>query len=333
MKQDLSFWKPFFQGCLTKEIVDGTLVLNRFTEKQKEIIGAKHVHFGKRMKCNAGVILTMCGKLSKIKLSALLYAQEDMVERETWGIDIFVDGFIKHSRIYPFDTQASGDLNDVWSDEFELGDADEYKVVEILLPATVQLRFTTIEPDAEVTPIHDERGLYLAIGDSITQGIGGRRPWMTYPHQVAKALDKKLLNHGIGGYIFDADGIDVAIDLEPELITVAYGINDWWRGYSLETIEENCNHYFKKLRSRWQETPIYVITPIWCNKVNPPERDVVLADLVEFRNSIANVAEKYNIMPINGLELMPHDPSLLPDELHPNEEGYMLYSKNLIEIL
>jgi lysophospholipase L1-like esterase len=329
MKHDLQFWKPFFQGTITQEIIDDKLILNRFTQEQTDIIGAKNDHFAERMKCYAGVSLAMCGKLSTIKLTAILEAQVDISAHGSWCIDVIVDDVVKHSRAYTFDENNS----DNWSDEFELGEPGTYKVVEILLPHIARLNFTSIEVDSEVTPINDERGLYLAIGDSITQGMGSRRPWMTYPQQVSRALDKKLINQGIGGYIFDADGIDLNIELEPELITIAYGINDLWRGYKIEEIEFACDCYYKKIRERWSDVPIYTITPIWCNKQVDPKSSVVIADPMEFRSSIAKMGGKYNITPINGLEMMPHEPPFLPDTLHPNEEGYMIYSSNLTKVL
>ena len=51
------------------------------------------------------------------------------------------------------------------------------------------------------------------------------------------------------------------------------------------------------------------------------------------RELIAEIAQKYGFTVIDGKSLVPNDFPYFVDGLHPNDDGYEHYAKNLIEKL
>jgi hypothetical protein len=115
----------------------------------------------------------------------------------------------------------------------------------------------------------------------------------------------------------------------PDIVTVAYGTNDW----STNSYEEFCfnlNAFFERLYENFEYSKIIVITPIWRDVTrNKPFIGITLDEL---RAQIKKVALSYNnVTVIDGDNLVPPIPSLFSDEyLHPNDDGFDYYSKNLI---
>ena len=84
--------------------------------------------------------------------------------------------------------------------------------------------------------------MWLALGDSITQGMVAIRPSGIYPSLISERFGLGLINAGVGGIRFDSDEIDY-IGFEPDIITVALGCNDW--GISEKQLEVNLLNYFE----------------------------------------------------------------------------------------
>ena len=85
------------------------------------------------------------------------------------------------------------------------------------------------------------------IGDSITQGMDARGPASAYAVQLARVLDVELLNQGVGGHIFDLDALDDELPYHPDIITIAYGTNDWSRDTTREEISSRVERYLTRL--------------------------------------------------------------------------------------
>lgn len=93
------------------------------------------------------------------------------------------------------------------------------KIIEICFPAYSKgsIRKLGIEKNSSLIPLK-KRGVYLAMGNSITQQ-GGR--YMGYADIVARGLDLDLHEAGVGGHIFDAASVPFAYIEKPALITLA----------------------------------------------------------------------------------------------------------------
>ena len=210
---------------------------------------------------------------------------------------------------------------------FALGEGE--KEVCLYFPFSVKttLRELSLDDGARVTPIKPKMRL-LCYGDSITQGYDVLHPSSKYTTRLARHLGAEEINKGIGGAIFIPELIDEAEDLSPDLITVAYGTNDW-SSLSRERFTAGCDAFLSKLRARYAETEILVITPIW-RKDHTEEREFGrFADAGEIIKACAKKHQRMRV--IDGFDLVAHDENLFADlYLHPNDEGFGQYFEGLI---
>src|SRR5690606_37350992 len=95
--------------------------------------------------------------------------------------------------------------------------------VTIYLPHLAELTIQAIrysdgavvEPASASPPA----GRLLCLGDSITQGMDAKYPSSTYPVLLSRFLGMHVLNHGVGGYLFDKSSLAPKLAYEPDLIT------------------------------------------------------------------------------------------------------------------
>jgi len=212
------------------------------------------------------------------------------------------------------------------------GDKRKQKIT-IYLPHLADVRIKAIElEDGSVAEdcCNETKHMktLLCLGDSITQGMTAKNPSSAYPVQLARILGMKMINHGIGGYVFNEESLDEEMDINPDLITVAYGINDWSRYNSIDYFRERCYNYFSKLTAIFPGAKIFAVTPIWCSSENEPK---AMGYLCEIRKEIGQIACKFeSVHVIGGLKMVPNRPDYFVDGIHPNDLGFMHYSLNLL---
>ena len=138
-----------------------------------------------------------------------------------------------------------------------------------------------------------------------------------------------LLNQGVGGYKFIAESLDPEIPYKPDLITVAYGTNDWSSIENLEILKKNCFEYISKLTDIFPETKIAVITPLWRADMKEVK---AMGTLCEACDAIKSVCSEFRqIYVLNGFELAPHIPEFYGDrKLHPSGEGFLYMAMNIL---
>ncbi len=307
----------FFKNAIEiKEYEDGVVPL-RFTQKQLDVYGAKAI-FQIRSHCPAGVYLDFYTDASFIEIEVLIEGNI----RSWMVMDIHVDGcFVDSQRTV---------LNDPTQHErivynFPLNHSD-LRRVSIYLSQYVQLKIVDIRFSenavVEAVPLYNKN--LLCLGDSITQGVEAMHPSSTYPILLSQYLDMNLLNQGVGGYYFDADSLDERLPYKPDLITVAYGTNDWGLSGSLAEFHDKCAGFFAKLHAIYPFVPKFVITPLWRSDVNTDRNAGALFDIIHTIRGIAGANP--NVTLINGMELVPHlDGFFGPQEvtkLHPNDAGF-----------
>ena len=119
-------------------------------------------------------------------------------------------------------------------------------------------------------PVPQRSRRMLQLGDSITMGMNADGPGRCYASILADLLDADPLNQGIGGHIYDPDSVDTHIPFEPDLISVAYGSNDWAKDVSIEELTPRLHRYYASLQERWS-CPIIVVSPVF--RKRPPPAD------------------------------------------------------------
>lgn len=213
------------------------------------------------------------------------------------------------------------------------------KRVEIRLPAgthrvtvylpglfVAALDDVTLSDGATFAPVPKER-LLLALGDSITQGYDAVYPSLAYPTQLAAALNASLVNQGIGGETF-RPGIPDALPKEPDIVTVAYGTNDFFLREP-EEAEANAAAFFRRVRDLFPKARIFALTPVW--RADADTCPTRFASFEAARDMVRRAAALPNCVVIEGDGLLPHLPAMCSDGfLHPNDLGFCAYAAALL---
>ena len=215
-----------------------------------------------------------------------------------------------------------------------------------------------------------EKPVWYAIGDSITQGfysyMNGDTPAIsTTTNCWAKiAADKagfSLTNYGVGGsgFVHNAtvgdklnarDHIDTIDFSGADMVTIAFGINDWKGNDNFGTFEDNIEvggtvysnmrYVIEKIMSDNPECKIFIITPINSSKYGNASGNwslsaqngngKTLEDMFQLEKT---VADYYGIelidMTHNSVFNRINCPALLADGVHPTLRGHQLMGAEL----
>ena len=314
--------EEYCQGILSISRDRNGVRLRRMTPAQYDYYN-RNPGWAIRSRCNSGcsIVLNTDSPFLDMGLEFLPGA------RSYFGLDIEIDGILSHCvRV----ENAEG----IYEKRLFEFDETRERTVRIYLSPNIEIRILKLElkAGAAVRPVDAPSGHLLCLGDSITQGMDAHSPVCTYPVQLARMLDANLLNQGVGGHIFDVDSLDPDLSFSPDLVTVAYGTNDWGREIGLEGIRNTAVPYLEKLREICPSpTRIVVLSPIW-REVGHELRGGV--DLPTFSRTVLEIAQQIEgVDVIDGLALVPNQPWYLEDGTHPNDHGFLHYSLNLHRLL
>lgn len=199
--------------------------------------------------------------------------------------------------------------------------------VEIYFPwnKAVTVSNMTLDDGATLVPVKRER-VAINYGDSITHGYYCQYPSLSYASRISRMLGLDSYNKAIGGDKFFPEILDLDEPIAPEIVTVAYGTNDWIT-QSREDVKKFSREYLKKVSEKYPAAKIFVISPIWRSA---EYSEVFDGRCSEVHNIIAeNITDLSNITLINGWTLTAHHPSFYTDGLHPNDLGFSIYAENL----
>ncbi len=207
------------------------------------------------------------------------------------------------------------------------------KKVEVYFPwsAAGELLKLEVEDGAFLRPVTKERTL-LAFGDSITQGYDAQYPSLTYLSRLTDLLNASCINKAIGGDRFFPELLDSPEEIAPDLITVAYGTNDWSKR-DRETYEDCCRRFFQKLTARYPHAKIVAITPIW--RADLTKQTPFGAPLWEAVKLIERICSEFpGVTVIHGGSLTPRLGAFYSDGyLHPNDICFGLYAQKLYPLV
>lgn len=239
--------------------------------------------------------------------------------RSYYGIEIALNGISSHL-IYRETNVDAGHLT------YTIPCSAEPTRVTVYFPHSVRLRIRNLSLPGDLTASRRSMN-YLALGDSITQGHDAARPSQSYVNQLTDALDAQVLNQAIGGEVFCPENLDSDLPFSPDLITVAFGTNDWDYGQLVTDIPKA---YLDKLTGLYPHTPILLLLPIWRQEEPELRAGITLA---QGRDFLARCAGNYpNIHVIDCSRFVPAEPAYFFDvATHPNDAGFACYGENLIQ--
>jgi len=318
-------------GVAYCELIDETVVFHRFTKDLEAMYRKNEPQFNNKLLATAGV--SLCFKTDSKNLFLKVNVNEGS-SRTYFSHDIIVDGK-RTGELCNFDVDDIKEQYIVqnyklgeYEKRFELGDGE--KEIKILFPALVASSVVSLEIDdgASFVP-SEEKGTYLALGDSISQGYDALLPMNRYTNIIAEKLDLYEHNLAIGGEVFRPGLAENIKDINPDFITVAYGSNDW-SSMSYEEVFENCSKFFERLTRNLPDKKIFVISPIWRKDIANESEFGPFSKVGEMLSEICS--KHNNLKVVDGFDFVPHNGELFSDGyLHPNDDGFAYYASSFFE--
>ncbi|MFI4974888.1 MAG: GDSL-type esterase/lipase family protein [Caulobacterales bacterium] len=286
----------------------------------------------------AGVRLRFRSDTTAIRLTATqhLAAQPVSVERRG-AYDLFLDGVLA-ARSWGEGGAVMAPTGGLTGDpaitvHFEGLPAGD-KLIELWLPqaATVSISGLEIDDGANIAPALDQRRRIVFHGSSITHAMEAEGASSGWPAVAAGLAGVNHLNLGWGGScLLSGQAARIIRDAKADAIVLKLGINVHPEALLKERTFADCAHaMISIIRDRHPTTPVVVISPIFSaareseGSLGGPSLQrmrELLAEVVATRVKAGDGAIGY----LSGLELFgPADASMLPDDLHPNTEGYRL---------
>ena len=300
---------------------DGRISFHRFTKEQQELYKSVSDDFYVKSFSTSGVSLEFDTDSKNLGLSVSISKGSS---RGFFTHSIFVNG----NRI----GELSGEINqelghNPFGKQFCLGTG--MKRVRIQFPWSVASKLVALELDQEaaIVPIRKERTV-LMFGDSITQGYDAYAPEHTYAVQIADYMNAEARNKGIGGEQFRSDLALLDDEIKPDVITVAYGTNDWAHS-TKEVFEQSCKAFYVNLRNTYPKARIVALTPIWRADIHEKKQiGVPLCYITEYIKQVSkNISD---MIVLDCINFVPHSPQFYQkDGLHPIDDGFRHYAKNL----
>lgn len=272
----------------------------------------------------AGVRLTFNSSTTRI-------AGRILPAKENQPLDLFVDGQLFESF----------DLNGKTEFAFS-GLSSAEKLIELWLPQRGDFALESLEIDdnATLAAHQDTRPRWVTYGSSITHCKTAASPSLTWPAIVARERNLNLTCLGYGGQChLDIQVARMMRDMQADYISICCGINIQGSGsMNFRTFGPSIIGFVQLLREKHPDTPILLISPIYsCGRETAP--NIVGWNLQDYRQAVAKAAQilkehgDKNIHYLDGLKLFGENLAhLLPDNLHPNAEGYQIMGKNFLEL-
>ena len=183
--------------------------------------------------------------------------------------------------------------------------------------------------------------VYMAIGDSLTAGVGIDRYEESYPYLVAKDLASRLGGLTLESQSFPGarsgdligDPLARAIAAQPQIVTILVGINDVHGNISQAQFGQNYETLLSRLT---QETNarVYVINIPYVGDntlISWPYNYYFSWRIREFNRTIKDLAARYNVQYIDLYTPLvkvfaPAGPYYSADHFHPSAAGYALWA-------
>ena len=306
-------------GAVRVEEKDGAVRLLRFSQAQQDAyLRVSPEDFYKKTFATAGMRLCF---VTDSETLGLQYRMTQSSSRAFGWFDVYEDGvLIAH---------FGGQVDPVLEGREEITLSAGEKKVEIYFPWSAGAEIQALElADGSVVRPVKKRMTMLSFGDSITQGYDAIYPSRSYNNRLADLLDASCVNKAIGGDCFFPDLLDSEEDIDPDVITVAYGTNDWSRR-DPSTYAQNCRSFYEKLTKRYPRAKILAITPIWrADNTKQTPFGAPLSEAVKLIEGICNQIPGITV--IHGGAFTPRMGAFYSDGyLHPNDMGFAFYAENL----
>ena len=319
MKADLTLIRKLVHGAVEVKEENGTVQMFRFTSAERDAY-RKYADYTMKTFAASGIRLEFRTDAQSVVLAG---TASPASSRKFYYFDAAVNGVLCHHAGF-----ESCEEHPEFRFEIPLGSGS--KEVCIYFPCLTRIGLTSLEffGESVIESVVKNHQL-ICYGDSITQGYDARYPSLSYPNQLADFLHAEMFNKAIGGDLFNPALAAAGERIRPDLITVAYGTNDWSFS-SRVSFMESCSASFRNLTERYPDVPVLAVLPIW--RTPCETRITKVGSFSEMYEMIRKITADYpQIRLVNGHALVPHLESCFsPDVLHPNDFGFQFIGRNLL---
>lgn len=216
--------------------------------------------------------------------------------------------------------------------DIDLAGNGSMREIEVLPPHLIDFLFESISIDGQLADMPApaaRKPVWLAIGDSITQGMNARRSDLTYVQRVCDALSIAAWNLGIGGAQMDLSLFEWALSRRPwKIVTVALGGNDFIVGKPLDEFRRDTRGMADAVAAAAPGAHLVMITPVPIVKAGFGQG----ISLDEYRAAIASVAAgaRQPCTLVDGHTIVDTDKDHhTSDGVHLSDNGFAVYAERL----
>lgn len=272
----------------------------------------------------------------------------DEREPSTAHVDAFVDGELRSSAwVAPHDeTRVSAQpvggpralehATTAATLHLPLGESTRAGLLRLWFPTSVEIAIVDVRAPVGASWRACDHGPpeWIHYGSSISQCAEVEHPCDSWPARVALAADLSLTNMGLGGQChLDIGVAQIIRDRKAHLISLEVGTNIVIQGsLTRRTFVSALHGFLDVVREGHPDTPLVVMTPIHCalleSRSERPDGTLSLPLVRELLEEHVALRDDRALQVIDGRTLLgPDEADLLPDGVHPNEEGYRLVAE------
>lgn len=301
---------------------EGFLCFSRFTARQQEQYQVDshkgNVDYYKRTFASSNVVLDF---ITDSDHFGIYYRWLSATGYDATVFDLYVDGRLAGYRT------TENKSHDIIC--FDLPEGEHRITLFLPWQVTVKIKSVVLSDNATVKEVKREKRI-LSFGDSITQGYHCKHPSLCYIGCMTRAFDAECLNQGIGGYWFKGASLDLELRRwKPDLITVAYGSNDYTIKDTAEEFKAGAESFLKALHEIFPDTPVLGILPIYrSDELFIARQKMVDYSLENSREVLIECYGKYSNTYVLEDRFFPsHADFFASDLTHPNDLGFMVYGE------
>ena len=203
--------------------------------------------------------------------------------------------------------------------------------ISLLAAALIYLLTGCRQPEQETVPREAEhyRGIIVAMGDSLTAGLGVSFD-KSYPEQLKQLLATSglhfdVINSGVSGETSSGAKarIDWVLKLQPDIVILETGANDGLRGIDPKLVEDNIKAIIETLLEQHVEVVLAGMRMV--TNLGPEY-------LSAFNQMYPRLASDYPVvfMPFFLKDVAAAPELNQPDGIHPTADGYGIIAGNLL---
>ncbi len=212
------------------------------------------------------------------------------------------------------------------------------EIATLYLPEGMRPRVLGLHPHGGPIKAPKTQPRWLSYGDSIAEGWCTTEPALAWPHIVAREHSFDVVNLGYAGAARGeiASAQEIA-SLPTALISISHGTNCWSRTpHSARLFAESMRAFIEIVRTGHPKLPVVAISPI----VRPDAEHTINllgSTLEDLRKAFEDVVSEciqlgdQNLTLVKGRNLV--DSEMLPDGIHPGNEGHAEMARTLGPIL